>query len=121
MQLTEGTNDQLMALAALRYCLGRRSYIVSACHEWLREVWPQLTANSQNVILRDIVESLSDDLAGDQLDRVGWTHAARWMWESMPSAQRTWVQGAVGWRRTGDIEAWLTAGPNAAVHGRGPE
>ena len=112
MQLTEGTNDQLMAMAAMRYCLGRRSYIVGACHEWLREVWPQLTTNSQNVILRDIVEALRDDLAGDQIDMVGWTHTARWMWESMAADQRTWVQGAVGWRGIADVEAWLTVMPN---------
>ncbi len=119
MQLTEGTNDQLMAMAAMRYCLGRRSYIVGACHEWLREVWAQLTTNSQNVILRDIVEALRDDLAGDQLDMVGWTHTARWMWESMASDQRTWVQGAVGWRGIADVEAWLTEGPN--VQAQRPE
>ena len=118
MQLTEGTNDQLMAMAAMRYCLGRRSYIVGACHEWLREVWPQLTTNSQNVILRDIVEALRDDLAGDQLDMVGWTHTARWMWESMAADQRTWVQGAVGWRGIADVEAWLTVMPNVEFSGQ---
>jgi hypothetical protein len=35
------------------------------------------------------------------------------MWESMAADQRTWVQGAVGWRGIADVEAWLTVMPNA--------
>lgn len=117
MQLTHSTNDQLMAIAAPRYCLDRRSYIVGACLEWLREIWPQLTANSQNVILRDTIEALRDGLAGDGCDVRGWTEAAQWMWNQMCAEQRKWVQGSVGWRGIADVEAWLTMGPNVEVTG----
>ena len=37
--MTGSLNDQLMAMAAVRYCLGRSSYIVGACVEWVRENW----------------------------------------------------------------------------------
>jgi hypothetical protein len=40
------------------------------------------------------------------------------MWESMAADQRTWVQGAVGWRGIADVEAWLTVMPNDRVEGR---
>ena len=36
IEITADTNDQLMAMAAHRYCLGRRSYIVGACIEWIQ-------------------------------------------------------------------------------------
>ena len=34
--------DGLMAIAAFRYCLGRQTYIVGDCAEWLCEQWPSL-------------------------------------------------------------------------------
>ena len=30
----------LMAIAAVRYCLGRMSYIVGDCADWLIAEWP---------------------------------------------------------------------------------
>ena len=41
---------ELMVLAAFRYCLGRQTYIVNACADWLIDVWPILTHQNRGVI-----------------------------------------------------------------------
>lgn len=48
---------QLMVICAVRYCLGRRTYIVSDCAEWLVPLWPSLEANTRAVIQRDVEEA----------------------------------------------------------------
>lgn len=65
MQVSFSTNDQLMVMAAHRYSLGRRSYIVGSCIEFLDQVWGQLTVNTQEVILRDTLEALKHSDRGD--------------------------------------------------------
>jgi hypothetical protein len=53
--------DDLMAISAVRYCLGRMTYIVGYCSEWLICVWPNLKPSAQAVIKRDIEEAFSRD------------------------------------------------------------
>lgn len=61
----ENLDDQLMVLAAHRYCLGRQSYPVGSCLNWLRETWDQFEANTKFVVLRDTYEGLHHGNAGD--------------------------------------------------------
>lgn len=65
MQVSMSTNDQLMIMAAHRYCLGRRTYIVGACIDSLHEIWEQLSLRTQEVILRDTTEALAHADRGD--------------------------------------------------------
>ena len=53
--------DDLMAIAAVRYCLGRMTYIVSDCADWLVEQWPNLSENSRAVIKRDVEDEFRRD------------------------------------------------------------
>jgi len=68
--------DDLMAIAAVRYCLGRMTYITSDCSEWLIEQWPNIKPSAQAVIRRDIDEAFQrDDEAresGDAYKPLGW-------------------------------------------------
>lgn len=65
LSITSGsTNDQLMCMAAFRYCLGRQSYIVGSCIDWLHDTWNQFEINTKFVILRDTIEALMDGQAG---------------------------------------------------------
>lgn len=77
-----------MATAAVRYCLGRQSYIVSDCVDWLHEQWPALSESCRKVIARDIDEAIvRDDEAridrderlplGMDMDRAEWLRAAQ--------------------------------------------
>jgi hypothetical protein len=52
---------ELMAIAAVRYCLGRQSYIVGDCVDWLIEVWPALQESTRFIIKRDINEAFARD------------------------------------------------------------
>lgn len=73
-----------MTVAAVRYCLGRMTYIVGDCADWLIEQWPNIAPRAQAVIRRDVEEEFGrDDRAradgqlswkplGDDCDRREW-------------------------------------------------
>lgn len=84
--------DDLMAIAAVRYCLGRMSYITGDCSDWLRAQWPNLKPGARQVIQRDIDEAFANDDAaraedypykplGHDCDRAEW-QKVRAMWEA---------------------------------------
>jgi len=81
--MTYGRGD-LMAVAAVRYCLGRSSYIVGDCCEWLPQAWPTLSESARNIIKRDIEEALKTDdesrADGNQYRRLGMDRAE---WEKV--------------------------------------
>lgn len=54
-------HDHLMVIAATRYCLGRMTYIVGDCCDWLRQIWPLLHESTQKIIQRDIEEAFARD------------------------------------------------------------
>lgn len=96
MEVTESTDDQLMCIAAFRYCLGRQSYIVGSCLDWLPTVWPDLTQNTRLVVVRDIVEALQDGAAGSPtIDAPGWKRFAEWAWPTLGVDGQRWVRDAV--------------------------
>lgn len=61
-----------MILYATRYCLGRQTYAVWECVEYLLAHWPKLGAQTRGVILRDVRYALEHDEAGAEMDRVQW-------------------------------------------------
>lgn len=92
--------DDLMAVAAVRYCIGRMSYIVGDCADWLCQQWPNIAPNARTVIERDIREAAQRDdesrERGDQyrplgmdMDRAQWLRVL-----AMIDAQRTAPGGA---------------------------
>ena len=83
MILSQGLNDQLMAMAAHRYCLGRRTYVVGACVEWIRATWGMMNDQTRSVMIRDTQEALDKDCAGMEMDRRDWTSCLGWMREHL--------------------------------------
>jgi hypothetical protein len=88
--------DDLMAIAAVRYCLGRMTYITSDCSEWLIEQWPNIKPSARAAIQRDIEEAFQrDDEAragsdaykplGWDCDRAVWANVRR-LWQA-PNAR----------------------------------
>lgn len=58
--------DHLMVIAAVRYCIGRMSYIVSDCADWIIANWNEWPANTREIIKRDIEDEFKrDDEARD--------------------------------------------------------
>lgn len=50
-----------MAVSAVRYCLCRRTYIVSDCEVWLYEIWDKLPEEAKAIIQRDVEEAFKRD------------------------------------------------------------
>ena len=53
--------DEMMVVAAFRYCLGRRTYIVNDCAEWLIANWQTFSDKTREVIQRDLEEEFVRD------------------------------------------------------------
>lgn len=75
--------DDLMVVAAFRYCLGRRTYIVGHCVSWLMANWTNLEERSRECITRELAEEIERDNnargigcdwhpLGDDCDRAEW-------------------------------------------------
>lgn len=68
--------EQLMVTAAVRYCLGRQTYIVNSCADWLIEQWPNISERCKSVIKRDVDQAIADDdearAAGANHRPLGW-------------------------------------------------
>lgn len=79
-----------MALAAVRYCMGRRTYITSDCADWLIEAWPHIPEGTRRIIQRDLEREIKEDdearqsgdshkPLGDDCDRASWLRV-RQLW-----------------------------------------
>lgn len=68
--------NALMVTAAFRYCLGRQTYIVGACADWIVENWKRFPEGPRAVIQRDLEEEFKrDDQArahGEDYKPLGW-------------------------------------------------
>ena len=53
--------DGMMAMCAFRYCLGRRTYVVSECAEWLTAIWGDLPDGARNLIHAELREAFKED------------------------------------------------------------
>ena len=51
----------IMVIAAMRYCLGRSTYIVSDCCEWLIAHWNTFEQGTRDTIQRDIERAFRQD------------------------------------------------------------
>ena len=68
---------------SVRYCLGRRSYAVSECTEWLIENWPEIPENTRAIIRNDVEAEFERGMRcpgmkplGDDMDRRKWFNVA---------------------------------------------
>lgn len=85
----------LMALSAFRYCLGRQTYIVGECANWLIEQWPNFSCVAKAFIQRELEEGFEQDdkdrAEGDQFKALGWDcDRAEWervraLWSKEPA------------------------------------
>ena len=85
--------DDSMAVAAVRYCLGRMTYITSDCGEWLVQQWPNIKPSARAVIARDIDDAFARDdkarEAGDTYRPLG-RDCDRAVWQKV---RELWAHG----------------------------
>lgn len=66
------SEDETMAICAIRYTIGRRSYITSDGQRWARN-WGTKSKHVRDVIRRDLREAADRHGAlGDECDEAGW-------------------------------------------------
>jgi hypothetical protein len=86
---TYGMNG-LMIIAAARYCIGRRTYIVSDCVDWILANWHDWPENVKTIIQRDLEGEFDRDAQvpnwkplGANCDKREW-EKVRALWEKKP-------------------------------------
>lgn len=65
--------DSLIAMCAFRYCLGRMTYTVSHCVQYLIDNWELLEQNDKNLITKEIREAIRTKSAGMETDVIEWS------------------------------------------------
>jgi hypothetical protein len=86
--------DDIMVIAAFRYCVGRRTYMVGYGAEWLVRLWPTLAERARFVIQRDLEEDFRRD---DQARAEG----AEYKPLGMDMDRREWEKVRALWREAG--------------------
>lgn len=54
-------NGGIMVTCALRYSLGRMTYVPGAVQDWIKTYWDNLDSNTKCVIIRDVFEYLYNE------------------------------------------------------------
>lgn len=54
-------NGGIMVTSALRYALGRMTYVPGAVQDWIKNHWDNLNSNTKCVVVRDVFEYLYDE------------------------------------------------------------
>jgi hypothetical protein len=82
--------EELMVVAAFRYCLGSTTYMSDVCAEWIVRMWPEFSYPIRELIQRDLEDAFRDDdrqraagdkykALGDDCDRAAWENV-RALW-----------------------------------------
>ncbi|MFA5445181.1 MAG: hypothetical protein WC262_09460 [Bacteroidales bacterium] len=85
-------DQEVMVIAAFRYCLGRQTYIVSDCCDWLIEQWPRFGERTRELIQKELEAAFRDDNEarkrkreyrplGHDCDRVQWERVRK-LWSA---------------------------------------
>lgn len=54
-------NGGIMVTCALRYALGRMTYVPGAVQDWIRNYWDDLDSNTKFNIIKDVFDHLHDE------------------------------------------------------------
>lgn len=68
-----------IVVCALRYCVGRTSYMPSLVVDWVKRHWSQISINDRNVIRRDLNQALQNQYLGHDCDVRTWHDFHEWM------------------------------------------
>lgn len=76
-----------IAICALRYCYGRRTYMPSLVIEWVKANWEALPPNDQAIIKKDLAGELRAGRGmGDECDKREWEGFLAWLEEKLPAS-----------------------------------
>lgn len=69
-------SDQMM-VSAIRYALGRRTYIVGMTVDEVIRVWPELDAATRSTIKRDVSHHITYNKLSMECDSIDWIRLIR--------------------------------------------
>lgn len=72
-KLINDGDTQLIILSAVRYAMGRQTYIVSVTCDWVRHHWNIIDDRTRELIKRDINEAIAEHNRKGQNDGAPWT------------------------------------------------
>jgi len=72
MIISKSVNDRLMIMSAHRYCLGRSTYIVGCCVDFLMDHWAQLSNQDKDQIIKETKEAIESNSYGMECDKKEW-------------------------------------------------
>ena len=65
-------SEEGIFIYGFRYCLGRKTYVVSDMVDILINNWKYLTENTKNLIKKEIKEAIDEGNAGMDMDVIQW-------------------------------------------------
>lgn len=78
MNVNNSVYEQML-ISAVRYALGRATYIVGTTTDEVTRVWGELSNNTRAVIRRDVCEALDRGQVGMEMDNSRWRHLISFM------------------------------------------
>ena len=86
MRLEKDADTWFIALIALRYCIGRRTYAPSLCSGWIKRHWSIIPPLNRALMRRDLGGEISraggiPNYLGDSCDAQVWNELYNWMLE----------------------------------------
>jgi hypothetical protein len=86
MKLEKDQDTWFLALVAMRYCIGRRSYAPSLCAQWIKRHWPIIPTQTRAMMRRDLADECgradhtgNKGMLGDACDELTWRDLLEWM------------------------------------------
>lgn len=55
------TNGSIIVISALRYALGRMTYVPGAVQDWIKTYWDDLDSNTKSNVVRDVFQHLHEN------------------------------------------------------------
>ena len=77
--IIQTADDQLIAMSAFDYCLGRTTYMAQVGASWIQKHWDQLDARSQAYITKQIGRAIQNGWAGHDCDTKDWQGLLDWI------------------------------------------
>lgn len=79
--IVEDPDTGAIVICALRYCVGRRTYMPSLVTDWVKRHWDILSESDKNVIKKDIEQIFTDSPRnlGDECDVRTWQDFREWI------------------------------------------
>ena len=94
----ETDSDQLIAMAAVDYCMSRKTYMSSVGADWVIDHWKQFDDNTQFVIMRNIATELMYTRVGDTtIDAPYWKAVLQFTFDNSDELRRHTVREAVAY------------------------